>query len=305
MSTPQDNAATQSFRTWLVRTLARTTVRPLFSGWLPVAAMRQGLWLASRSSPVAAGSSFTATMLNGVRAEKVTCGEPGERVVLYFHGGAYCVGSPATHRAITSRIARNAAATVYTVDYRLAPETPFPAAVDDALDSYQALLEQGIDPAQISIAGDSAGAGLTLACMLAAWEAHLPMPDSLVLMSPWVDLNLANRNQSARGDVMLSWAGLDKAAEMYAGSERDHVLASPLKADFHGLPPVLIQAGSDEILLMESQQLCERLRACGVNARLNVFDGMWHVFQAHGGLLAVADTALDDIGSFIRQRVHP
>lgn len=294
----------QPFLTWMMRTLVRLLVRPFFTPWMPVALMRRGLWLATRGALPARGSDFSATAMNGVRAEKITCGKPEARAMLYFHGGAYCVGSPATHRAITSRLARNLAAEVYAVDYRLAPEFPFPAAVDDALESYRYLLEQGWKPQQISLAGDSAGGGLALACLLAAWDEQLPMPGALVLFSPWVDLTLTNSERQSPGDVMLSWAGLERAADIYAGDEREHQLASPLNADFHGLPPVLIQAGSEEILLADSQQLCERLRGCGVQARLKVFDDMWHVFQAHAGFLRVADMALADVAGFIRKGGH-
>lgn len=299
------NAASQPLRTGLMRLLVRLLVKPFFQPWMPVGLMRQGLWLATRTALPARGSRFRATAMNGVRAERVDCGDNGDGVVLYFHGGAYCVGSPVTHRGITSRIARNSGAAVYAVDYRLAPESPFPAAVDDALESYRYLLDQGTPPEKISLAGDSAGGGLALACLLAAWEEHLPMPATLVLFSPWVDLTLANASADSPPDVMLSWAVLEKAAEGYAGDERAHTLASPLNADFHGLPPVLIQTGSEEILLPESQQLAERLRGCGVDTRLNIYDGLWHVFQAHGGVLKVADQALDDVGTFIRHGGHP
>lgn len=295
----------QPFLTWLMRTLVRVLVKPFFSPWMPVGVMRRGLWLATRPAFAAGGSHFAATSMNGVRAERVTCGEPEDRVILYFHGGAYCVGSPATHRAITSRLAREAGATVFAVDYRLAPEAPFPAAVDDALESYRFLLEQGWKAEQISLAGDSAGAGLVMACVLAAWSEHLSMPSTLILFSPWVDLTLANAGMDGPKDAMLSWAGLERAADLYAGDERDHPLASPLNADFHGLPPVLIQSGSEEILLAESQQLSERLRNCGVEVHLNVFDDMWHVFQAHAGILRVADQALDDVATFVRHGGHP
>lgn len=304
MSSHVDNRP-QPFRTGFTRTLVRLLVKPFFSPWMPVGLMRRGLWLATRTALPARGSRFSATSMNGVRAEKVTCRETGDRVVLYFHGGAYCVGSPATHRAITSRLARDNAATVFVADYRLAPEAPFPAAVDDALECYRYLLEQGRQPEEITLSGDSAGGGLALACLLAAWEEHLPMPATLILFSPWVDLTLANAGEHSPRDAMLSWAGLEKAADLYAANEREHALASPLRADFHGFPPVLIQTGSEEILLAESQQLCERLRGCGVEARLNVFDGMWHVFQAHAGILRVADMALDDVATFIGHGGHP
>ena len=211
------------------------------------------------------------------------------------------MGSPTTHRAITSRVAGHTNTEVVTVAYRLAPEHPFPAALEDALAVYRQLLAEGVDPARIALAGDSAGGGLALATALAAREEGLALPAALWLMSPWVDLTLANAGYQAPKEYMLSWPGLARAARLYAPGATDHPLASPLRGDLVGLPPVLIQAGSEEILLAEAQQLFEKARHAGVRTRLNVFDGFWHVFQVHAGVLAGADRALEEGTAFLNR----
>lgn len=295
----------QPLRTALMRGLTRTAVKPFFSPAVPVALKRRGLWLATRGTRPAPGTTFVRTTLNEVPTERVSHNDTASRAVLYLHGGAYCVGSPATHRAITSRLARDNDAIVHAPYYRLAPEHPFPAALDDALAAYRALLASEPSPQNIVLAGDSAGGGLALATALAAREDGLPMPARLVLFSPWVDLTLANAQQPAPPEYILSWPGLRHAARLYAPGDCGHPLASPLHADFRGLPPVLVQAGSEEILLAESQQLCEQARHVGVDIRLTVFEGMWHVFQAYAGMLASADRALADVADFITGHPGP
>jgi monoterpene epsilon-lactone hydrolase len=299
MSSSPDND--QALRTTLMRTLVRSAVRPFFSPMVPVSVKRRGLWLATRSARPARGARHDRQSFDGVDVEVMACSDSPDISVVYLHGGAYTVGSPATHRSITSRIARNANARVYAVDYRLAPEHPFPAALDDTLAVYQSLLDQGVSPQRIILAGDSAGGGLALATALAARQDALPLPSALVLFSPWVDLTLANAARPAPPEVMLSWAGLDKAARLYAPGGREQPLVSPLAAPLHGLPPMLIQTGSEEILLAESQQLSAAVRAAGGEVKLNVFDGMWHVFQAHAGILATADRALEEVADYIRR----
>lgn len=292
----------QPMRTALMRRLVRVAVKPFFSPTVPVTLKRQGLWLATRTARPAPGTGFVRTTLNDVPVERVSHGDAADRAILYLHGGAYFAGSPATHRAITSRLARDCGAIVHALDYRLAPEYPFPAALDDALAGYRALLASGQPPEKIVLVGDSAGGGLALATALAAREEGLPPPSRLVLFSPWVDLTLANAQRPSPREHMLSWAGLRHAARLYAPGDADHPLASPLHAELRGLPPVLVQTGSEEILLAESQQLCERARHAGVDIKLTVFDGMWHVFQAHAGFLDAADRALADVAAFIARQ---
>lgn len=287
----------QPVATAALRTTVRILVKPFMAPAVPVSVRRAGLLLASRASLSARGSRFTEEILHGVPCEKVTCGA-AERSVLFFHGGAYCVGSPATHRGLTSHLAKRCRADVHVVDYRLAPEHVFPAAVDDCLNAYRGLLEE-VPESRIVFAGDSAGGGLVLATALAAHAEGLPLPAGLVMFSPWVDLTCANAQQPAPREYMLSWPGLQHAAELYANDERNHPLASPLFGDLAGLPPMLIQVGSEEILLAEAEQLFIRARDAGVAVTLKVSRGLWHVFQAHAGMLRGADQALDEVADFL------
>jgi acetyl esterase/lipase len=290
----------QPARTRLLRELTGSIVRPFFHPWVPVPAKRQGLRLASRIARPIRGTRTRAIELAGVPVEEVVHEDGGDFSVIYLHGGVYCVGSPATHRAITSRIAHQTGARVLAVDYRLAPEHPFPAALEDALAVYEHLLDTGEKADQIALAGDSAGGGLALSTVLAAREAGLETPAALWLMSPWVDLTLSNSGYASPREYMLSWPGLAQAARLYAPGATDDPLASPLRGDLVGLPPMLLQAGSEEILLAETQQLFEKARHSGVDVRLNVFEGFWHVFQVHAGLLAGADRALAEGTDFLR-----
>lgn len=293
----------QPARTRLLRGLTRACVKPLFHPRVPVSVKRRGLRLAAQIARPARGSRIRRIAIAEVPVEEVTCGDTADTAVVYCHGGAYCVGSPATHHAITSRLARSAGAHVLAVDYRLAPEHPFPAAVDDALAVYRHLLQE-LGPQRVALAGDSAGGGLALATALAARAEGLDAPAALWLISPWVDLTLSNAGRPAPPDCMLNWPGLAHAARLYAPDAAENPLASPLLGDLAGLPPMLIQAGSDEILLAEARQLAEKARTAGVDVRLDVFDGLWHVFHAHAGTLAAARLAVADGAEFLRKGVE-
>jgi acetyl esterase/lipase len=221
-------------------------------------------------------------------------------VILYLHGGGYCVGSPATHRAVTGHLAKRCAARVFVPDYRLAPEHRFPAAVDDAVAAYRGLLAEGILPSDIAIAGDSAGGGLAVAAALRLRELGQPLPRALVLFSPWVDLTLEHTPESVPGEVMLGLPWVRWCARAYVGrAEARHGLVSPLHAELAGLPATLVQAGTDEILHGDSLRLRDRLQAAGVPVGYEEYPRRWHVFQANAGVLADADRALDGVARFI------
>ena len=203
-------------------------------------------------------------------------------VVLYLHGGAYALGSIATHRAFVGRFATTTGTRVLAIDYRLAPEHPFPAALDDAVAAYRWLLSAGYDPARIVIAGDSAGGGLALATIVMLRDAGDRLPACAVCFSPWVDLTLscASIDTNAEADSILNRDALAGYARLYTnGHDPRDPLVSPLFADLTGLPPILIHVGSDEILLDEVVALCDRARAAGVDAEIEVWPGMFHVFQ--------------------------
>lgn len=229
---------------------------------------------------------------------------PG-RVVLYLHGGGYVIGSPRSHRHLAAAIAGAAAASALLLDYRLAPEHPFPAAVEDATAAYRWLLDQAIAPEHIVIAGDSAGGGLTVATLLALHEARVPLPAGGVCISPWVDLTCsgASYRTMAAADPIVRRAGVEEMARAYLGATPPRTpLASPLFADLRGLPPLLIHVGSDEVLLDDAVLLAERAKAGGVDATLEIYDRMIHVWHWFLPMLDEAQTAVEAIGRFVRSR---
>ena len=227
------------------------------------------------------------------------------RVVLYLHGGGYVIGSPRSHRHLAAAIAGAAGASALLLDYRLAPEHPFPAAVEDATAAYRWLLDQAIAPERIVIAGDSAGGGLTVATLLALREARVPLPAGGVCISPWVDLTCsgASYRTMAEADPIVRLAGVEEMALAYLGATSPRTpLASPLFADLRGLPPLLIHVGSDEVLLDDAVQLADRAKAAGVDATLEVYDRMIHVWHWFLPMLDEAQTAVEAIGRFVRAR---
>ena len=230
---------------------------------------------------------------------------PG-RVVLYLHGGGYVIGSPRSHRHLAAAIATAARSSALLLEYRCAPEARFPAAVDDAVAAYRWLLDQGVSAGGLVIAGDSAGGGLTVATLLALRDARLPLPAAAVCISPWVDLTCsgASYGTKAATDPIVKRAGVDEMARAYLGTaDRRTPLASPLFADLRGLPPLLIQVGSEEVLLDDSVQLAERAKAAGVDTTLEVWDEMIHVWHWFLPLLDEAEKAIGAIGRFAGSRM--
>ncbi len=227
-------------------------------------------------------------------------------VVVYFHGGGYALGSALTSLGLASDLSRQANTRAISVNYRLAPEHPHPAAVDDALAAYRGLLAEGQPASRIAVAGESAGAGLALATLVAARDAGLPLPGAAVLMSPWVDLTLgsASMRSKADADPVLSAAALRRRVDEYAGNDdRTAPLISPLFADLGGLPPLLIQAGSHEVLLDDATRLAAHAAAADLTVTLDITAGVPHVFQGFAGILDEAGTALANAGAFIRTHI--
>ncbi|TJY63195.1 alpha/beta hydrolase [Sinimarinibacterium sp. CAU 1509] len=304
-------SASPSLLSRVARRAVRWLVRPIISGSGDVPARRKRLEriVGMTQLPAPICTSIEPTTLRGVAAEWISNGRvTPKRTVLYFHGGAYLMGSPATHRQLTTRIAKRWQARVASVDYRLAPEHPFPAATDDALAAYRALLEQGVDPATLVIAGDSAGGGLALACALQVRDGGLPLPAALVLFSPWTDLSLSGASMQglANQDDMLDPDRLRDAANTYLdGAAATTALASPLNADLHGLPPVLIQVSDCEVLLDDSRRLLDSLHAAGSPAHMSVWHGMHHVWPLFAGLVPEADAALDEAATLLDNGLRP
>jgi epsilon-lactone hydrolase len=252
---------------------------------------------------VAADVKCEPVSADGVPAEWIVPpGAEPHRVLLYLHGGGYVIGSINSHRAMIARIARASRARAIAIDYRLAPEHPFPAAVEDATRAYRWLLAQGNAARNMVIAGDSAGGGLTLAVLATLRTAGDPMPAAAVTISPWTDLE-------GTGDSMRSNAGRDQTvavedlgemARMYLGtSDPKNPLASPLYADFRGFPPLLIQVGAAEGLLDDSTRVAKRAKAAGVEVQLEIWEDMVHVWQIYAKLLPAGQEAIDKIGKFI------
>ncbi len=243
----------------------------------------------------------------GVPAEWISApGAPEERTVYYLHGGSYSVCSIATHRDIISRLSRAAGARALAIEYRLAPEHPFPAAVDDSLAGYRWLLSTGADPARTAIAGDSAGGGLAIATLVALRDAGDPLPAAAVCMSPWVDMEMTGESVTANAakDPMIQREDLLQAADAYLGGADPRTpLASPIYADLAGLPPLLIQVGTAETLLDDANRLADRARAAGVEVTLEPWEDMIHVWHAFAALVPEGQQAIERIGRFIREQV--
>jgi acetyl esterase/lipase len=242
--------------------------------------------------------------IGGVGGIEVTIpGTESERVILYFHGGVYVIGSATTSVPLVADLVRRTGVSAITLDYRLAPEHPYPAAVEDARAAYEGLLAQGTDPGRIVLAGDSAGGGLAVAALLAAREAGLPMPSCAFLMSPYADLTLSGDTLTERQplDPIMTLAGLRvRAPEYVAGADATDSLISPIFGDLSGLPPLLIQVGSHEILLSDALRLAARAATSDVAVTLDVTPGVPHVFQGYAALLDEADAALDRAATFVQ-----
>ena len=284
-----------------VRIMTRIVIAPLLGPRLPLSLRRRLLDLTGYVVPVPAGTTRTATTLGGIAAERVAArGVVGPQQVLYLHGGGYQSGSHTSHRALTAHLSRACAATVHVPDYRRAPEHPFPAAVDDALDAYRALRAAGHQASDIAVLGDSAGGGLAMALALRLREAGEQLPGSLGLISPWLDLDLTSPWVAANAtrDAMLDPRWLERASQEYRGGS-DAVELRPLEADLTGFPPLHVVAGADEVLVGDADALVERARAAGVDVTYSRVEGMWHAFPVFAGLLAEADAAVAGLGAAV------
>jgi monoterpene epsilon-lactone hydrolase len=254
--------------------------------------------------PVPADVTTSPATLGGIPVVNVEAADADpEWVIFYLHGGAYAIGTAASSVGLASDLARRAGARLVSVDYRLAPEHPHPAALDDAVAAYRGLLDRGVAASAIAIAGESAGAGLAAATLVALKHVGLPQPTGSVLMSPWADLTLSGDSISAKAavDPALTPEGLRRRAIDYvADGDPTADLVSPIFADLTGLPPLLIQAGSHEILLDDATRLASRAAAADVAVTLEVTPGVPHVFQGFAAMLDEGDAALTSAGQFLR-----
>ena len=255
------------------------------------------------AQPLPAEVTVTAAALGGVPTAEITVeGIESRHVVLYFHGGVYVMGDAFLSADLASQVGRRTQAKVISVDYRLAPEHPYPAAVDDALAAYEALLQSGVDPSDIAFAGESAGGGLAIATLVNARDHGLPLPAAAFVMSPYADLSLAGTTMETRHEVdpLLSREALQARVTDYtSGQDPALGLISPVFADLSDLPPLIIQAGTHEVLLDDALRLAQRAASADVEVTLDITPGVPHVFQAYYPILGEAAAALDRAGQFL------
>ena len=276
-------------------------------GSLDVAAMREGMEAMTATAELPEGTRCTPCEVARRPAEWVEGPDAdASRVLLYFHGGGYVIGSIATHRGLVARIARVAGIRGLVLDYRLAPEHPFPAAVEDATAAYRFLLEQGIAPEGIAIGGDSAGGGLTFATLVALRDSGIPLPAAAIALSPWVDLEGTGESMSSKADAdpMVGREGLLEMARLYLGeADPKTPTAAPLHADLAGLPPLYVQVGTAETLLDDATRIAERARAAGVQIELEPFEDLVHVFQAFAPHVPESLEAIEKLGAFLKRQL--
>jgi monoterpene epsilon-lactone hydrolase len=286
----------------LMRLGARQLGRRVLDPELPWEVQRRRLDQVSRGTPVPRGTTVAESVLNGVRTEVVTAAGAGpDRTVVHFHGGGYCVGSARIARAWAAHLSARARCRVVLPEYRLAPEHPHPAALEDARAVVSALL-RGAAASSVVVSGDSAGGGLALAAILSLRHGSEDLPGGCILVSPWLDLSQDRRDtpELVRRDVLLSPGWLDACAAAYARPpDWADPSVSPLLAAHGGLPPLLIQAGSDELLAPDAERLAASASAAGVDVSYTMWPGLWHDFALQPGLLAAADSALAQAAWFV------
>ncbi|WP_327090194.1 alpha/beta hydrolase [Nonomuraea sp. NBC_01738] len=269
---------------------------------LPTVAEARAGFAQMFNAPAPDGVTVSETTLGGRPAVEFEVADPGSgRVVLFLHGGGYMIGSPRTHLALAGQLALRARTRLVSLDYRLAPEHPFPAAVEDGLAAYRELVERGED---VVLAGDSAGGGLAIATLVTAREAGLPMPAAVAVFSPWTDLTLSGASIDGKdgADPIFVRADLEFYRTHYLGDQDPAApTASPALADLTGLPPLLVQAGSNEVLLDDAVALAARAGADGVDVTLRIWGGLSHVFQHSTGFVDEADESMNEAARFLTQ----
>lgn len=292
-----------SLRARLLGPLSERLLKPIMAS--PAERMRPRLELvAGLIARVPSGVRVRSTTIGGVPADEIApkAGATGP-VLLYLHGGAYLGGSPRTHRGLLAHLAKQAGCRIVAIDYRLAPEHPYPAALEDALAAYSALLAEGIAASDLVIGGDSAGGNLTLVTAIALRERGLPLPARLMLLSPWTDLTSSGSSHVTRAarERILDPTAIPNAARTFAnGLPLNDPRLSPLFADLGGLPPMLIQVGDDEMLLDDSTRLADAATRAGVRVTLQIWPGLWHVWQVLAGWMPEANRAVAQLAAFLR-----
>jgi acetyl esterase/lipase len=273
----------------------------------PLAEQRRAWEEDALREPLPPDVSVTPILIHGVHCELIQnprCN--ASQLLIFLHGGGFTSGSCKTHRHLAAQLAQASLLPILLVDYPLAPEHPFPAAVNDTVGVYQALLASGRAPSQLVVGGDSAGGGLAMSVLLALRAANIPQPAAAVLISPWADLTMSGESIGSRADLepLTLPSELFACASQYIGTgDPGDPLASAVFADLAGLPPLMIHVGDHELLLSDSVRLAENARAAGVEVELVVWEEMWHVFPAWAPALPEGQAALEQIGEFVQRRL--
>lgn len=271
------------------------------SGKMSVAEMRQKFDEMLTKVPVPDGIRTTRTAYNGIPCDWLRLEQSSEKKIIFVHGGGYCIGSTRGYYSLAARIGIAAKAEVLLIDYRLAPEFPFPNGLADVVSVYEILSNQ-VGAENLSLVGDSAGGGLIVATLIKIREEGLNMPSSAVLLCPWLDLTLSGYSVThvRRKDPMLTEGNLKFLAAKYIGTEdMKNPYASPIFGDYHGFPPVLVQAGEHDILRSDAERFAEKAQSQGSPTTLHVWKGMFHVWQFYARVLPEAEHAVQEIGKFI------
>lgn len=274
-----------------------------------LAEMRANFVYLEKALPTPDDARIEVVDAGGVAAEWVSApnvAKDADKALLYLHGGGYVYCGPGTHRLLAYNLSAATGMPCLLADYRLAPEHPYPAAVEDAVAAYSWMLTQGYGADRLAVAGDSAGGGLTLATMLHLRQRGQPLPAAIACLSPWTDMTMTGASIQGKvaADPLVKPASLERCAAWYLGDgDRADPLASPLLGDLTGLPPLLIQVGSEEILLDDASRLAARAEAAGVTVAYQCWDQMFHVWQLYAPMLSEARDAIAAIGDFIDQHV--
>ncbi len=275
-------------------------------GQMTVAEQRENFDREMSAIPLAPGCATENLNFDGVRAEKITpANATSGKALLYLHGGGHMFGSIKSHRSFVSRLATAGRVTAFHIDYRLAPENPYPAAIDDALKAYRRILAMGFSADNLIVGGEFAGGNLATALLLKVREVKLPQPAGLYLLSPWLDMTTTAESYQKVGarDPMITKEGIEMVSKAYLGGKPDDAFTSPVRADPSGLPPMLIQVGSEEVLLSDSITFANNAAMAGIEVKLHVAPEMPHAFPLFHFLLRAGLVAIDEAGDWMRQRL--
>jgi len=283
-----------------------TFVKPTQLNTTPIPIQRQEWDESALADPLPDNTTIKTMTIANVPCEQISCGDVDtDKLLIHLHGGGFIVGSCKTHRKLAAHLSLNSGCTVLLIDYRLAPEHRFPAGLDDVVNVYRTLLEQGYSGSQLILSGDSAGGGLVISSMLKLRDADIPLPKAGILISPWLDLALEGESLITNKDLdpFITDFDLRDTASHYVSDEQlKDALVSPIHADLTGLPPILIHVGDHELLLSDSTRFAKQAQSAGVDVTCDIWDSMWHVWHFHAPDLPEAQQALEKIGDYIKQQ---